>query len=67
MSEKIFRISQTAECQAFDFIEKPLSLEKTILTVRNAVKQRELEKVNQNLSEQIKQEYEMVGEIYRLR
>jgi two-component system nitrogen regulation response regulator NtrX len=47
---------------AFDFIEKPLSLEKTILTVRNAIKQRELEKVNRNLSEQIKQEYEMVGD-----
>ncbi len=30
---------------AFDFIEKPLSLEKTILTVRNAIKQRDLERV----------------------
>ncbi|MGI8543360.1 MAG: sigma-54-dependent transcriptional regulator, partial [Aridibacter sp.] len=47
---------------AFDFIEKPLSLEKTILTVRNAIKQRELERVNRNLSEQIGQEYEMVGD-----
>ncbi len=52
---------------AFDFIEKPLSLEKTILTVRNAIKQRELERVNQNLSEQIGQEYEMVGESVAMR
>ena len=46
---------------AFDFIEKPLSLEKTVLTVRNAIKQRDLERVNKNLSEQIGEEYEMVG------
>lgn len=52
---------------AFDFIEKPLSLEKTILTVRNAVKQRELEIVNQNLSEQINEEYEMVGDSIAMR
>ena len=36
---------------AFDFIEKPLSIEKTILTIRNAIKQRDLERVNQNLLE----------------
>jgi two-component system nitrogen regulation response regulator NtrX len=52
---------------AFDFIEKPLSLEKTILTVRNAIKQRELERVNRNLSEQIGQEYEMVGDSIAMR
>lgn len=52
---------------AFDFIEKPLSLEKTILTIRNAIKQRELEKVNENLSEQISQEYEMVGDSIAMR
>ena len=46
---------------AFDFIEKPLSIEKTVLTVRNALKQRELERVNANLAEQLSQEYEMIG------
>ena len=46
---------------AFDFIEKPLSIEKTVLTVRNALKQRELERVNANLAEQLFQEYEMIG------
>ena len=37
---------------AFDFIEKPLSLEKTILTVRNAIKQRDLERTIAQLAEQ---------------
>src|SRR5215213_5223098 len=36
---------------AFDFIEKPLSLEKTILTVRNAIHTRELEIINAQLAE----------------
>ena len=31
---------------AFDFVEKPLSLEKTILVVRNALRQRSLEAEN---------------------
>ena len=52
---------------AFDFIEKPLSIERTVLTVRNAIKQRELEKANQNLAEQIAHEYEMVGESIAMR
>ncbi len=52
---------------AFDFIEKPLSLEKTILTVRNAIKQRELELVNKNLSDQLSQDFEMVGESVAMR
>ncbi|MDQ3179435.1 MAG: sigma-54 dependent transcriptional regulator, partial [Acidobacteriota bacterium] len=46
---------------AFDFIEKPLSIEKTVLTVRNAIKQRELERVNANLAEQLSEEYVMIG------
>ncbi len=52
---------------AFDFIEKPLSIEKTVLTVRNAIRQRELERVNQNLIEQLKQEYEMIGDSIAMR
>ena len=52
---------------AFDFIEKPLSIEKTILTVRNAIRTRELERVNQNLAEQLNQEYEMIGESVAMR
>ena len=30
---------------AFDFIEKPLSIEKTVLTIRNALRQRQLERM----------------------
>jgi two-component system, NtrC family, nitrogen regulation response regulator NtrX len=52
---------------AFDFIEKPLSLEKTVLTVKNAIRQRELERVNANLAEQLSQEYMMVGESIAMR
>lgn len=52
---------------AFDFIEKPLSLEKTILTVKNAIKQRDLERANAQFAEQLNQEYEMVGESVAMR
>jgi two-component system nitrogen regulation response regulator NtrX len=34
---------------AFDFVEKPLSLEKTVLVVRNAIRQRTLEAENRDL------------------
>ncbi len=52
---------------AFDFIEKPLSLEKTILTVRNAIKQRDLERSNRSLSEQLSEEYAMIGDSVAMR
>lgn len=52
---------------AFDFIEKPLSIEKTVLTVRNAIRQRDLERANRNLAEQLDQEYEMIGESVAMR
>ena len=52
---------------AFDFIEKPLSLEKTVLTVRNAIKQKELERFNAQFAEQFNQEYEMIGESVAMR
>src|SRR3712207_2285620 len=52
---------------AFDFIEKPLSIEKTVLTVRNALRQRELERVNAALSEELADEWVMVGESVAMR
>ena len=52
---------------AFDFIEKPLSIEKTILTVRNALKQRELERINRNLAAQLAEEFEMIGDSIAMR
>src|SRR5687768_11420514 len=45
---------------AFDFVEKPLSLEKTLLVVKNALHQRELEEENRVLREKIGQKYVMI-------
>ncbi|MGI8467571.1 MAG: sigma-54-dependent transcriptional regulator [Pyrinomonadaceae bacterium] len=47
---------------AFDFIEKPLSIEKTLLTIRNAIRTKDLEKLNAQLSETLNQEYVMIGD-----
>jgi two-component system nitrogen regulation response regulator NtrX len=47
---------------AFDFVEKPLSLEKTLLVVKNALHQRSLEEENRLLREQIEQRYVMIGD-----
>src|SRR6188508_1605600 len=52
---------------AFDFIEKPLSLERTVLTVKNAIRQRELERANEQLQKEIADEYVMVGESVAMR
>jgi len=52
---------------AFDFIEKPLSIEKTMLTVRNALRQRRLELVNEELAAELRQEYAMIGESVAMR
>jgi two-component system nitrogen regulation response regulator NtrX len=46
---------------AYDFIEKPLSLEKTILAVKNAIRQRELETTNSELQEKLERGYAMIG------
>jgi two-component system nitrogen regulation response regulator NtrX len=46
---------------AFDFIEKPLSIEKTLLTVRNALRQQRLERLNAELKAELAKEYLMVG------
>jgi len=47
---------------AFDFVEKPLSLEKTLLVVRNALRQRRLEKRNQVLLDQLTRDAEILGD-----
>jgi two-component system nitrogen regulation response regulator NtrX len=47
---------------AQDFVEKPLSLEKTLLVVKNALRRRELEAENRALKQQIEQRFAMVGE-----
>ena len=47
---------------AFDFVEKPLSLEKTVLVVRNALRQRVLEAENRDLRARVGRQLVMVGE-----
>ncbi len=46
---------------AFDFVEKPLSLEKTLLVLRNALRQRRLEQRNRRLLEQLVLETDLLG------
>src|SRR5438067_11591092 len=52
---------------AFDFVEKPLSLEKTILVIRNALIQRHLEAENRALRARVDRTQTMVGESYAMR
>jgi len=52
---------QAVKIGAFDFLEKPLSLEKTITVVENALKLEELKRENRNLKESIFLEDEMIG------
>src|SRR6188472_1314428 len=47
---------------AFDFIEKPLSLEKTVLAVRNALRQRRLETENRVLRARADRPLVLVGD-----
>jgi two-component system, NtrC family, nitrogen regulation response regulator NtrX len=52
---------------AFDFVEKPLSIEKTVLVVRNALRQRDLEAENRVLRARVDRQHVMVGESGALR
>jgi two-component system nitrogen regulation response regulator NtrX len=47
---------------AFDFVEKPLSLDKTVLVIGNAVRQRRLEAENRALRATVDRRLTMVGE-----
>jgi two-component system nitrogen regulation response regulator NtrX len=49
---------------AFDFVEKPLSLEKTVLAVTNAVRQRRLEDENRKLRASVGRREIIVGQSY---
>src|SRR4029434_240380 len=53
---------RAAKIGAYDFIEKPLSLEKVTLTLRNALKQRRLEEKNRLLKEALSQDETLVGD-----
>jgi len=52
---------------AFDFVEKPLSLDKTVLVVGNAVRQRRLEIENRELRATMDRRHTIIGESYVLR
>jgi two-component system nitrogen regulation response regulator NtrX len=47
---------------AFDFLEKPLSLEKVVLTVKNALRQKRLVEENIQLRERLGAKFHLVGE-----
>ena len=47
---------------AFDFIEKPLSLDKTVLVVKNALAHHRLARENLRLREQLQEKYRIIGE-----
>jgi len=51
---------------AYDFVEKPLSLEKTVLVIGNAVRQRRLEAENRALRASVDRRLTMVGESYAM-
>jgi len=46
---------------AYDFLEKPLSLEKVVLTVKNALRQKRLEEENIQLRQKIKVKHHFIG------
>ncbi|HEU4521399.1 MAG TPA: sigma-54 dependent transcriptional regulator, partial [Thermoanaerobaculia bacterium] len=47
---------------AFDFLEKPLNRDKLLLTVRNAVRLRQVEEENTELRSKAEKEYQLVGD-----
>ncbi|HZS51580.1 MAG TPA: sigma-54 dependent transcriptional regulator [Bryobacterales bacterium] len=47
---------------AFDFLEKPLSIEKVTVTVKNALERRRLLLENERLKEEVKSRYHIIGE-----
>ncbi|MCU0256299.1 MAG: sigma-54 dependent transcriptional regulator [Vicinamibacterales bacterium] len=52
---------------AFDFVEKPLSIDKITLVVRNALRQRQLEAENRALRAHVDRQFTMVGESLSMR
>ncbi|MFQ5641640.1 MAG: sigma-54-dependent transcriptional regulator [bacterium] len=47
---------------AFDFIEKPISKEKLLIAIKNAISSRKLQRENLELRQQVAGKYEMIGE-----
>ena len=53
---------RTTKLGAFDFIEKPLSLDKVLITVTNALRMGELAAENEELKHAVGNEYELIGD-----
>jgi two-component system nitrogen regulation response regulator NtrX len=64
---KIETAVRATKLGAFDFIEKPLSLEKTLLAVKHAIHQSELEVANAELREHFDRVDAMVGDSVPMR
>ena len=47
---------------AFDFIEKPLSLDRVLLVVANGLKQKDLQDENRRLRAEVSERWDMIGE-----
>src|SRR5260370_13204968 len=47
---------------AYDFLEKPLSLDKTLLTLKHALEQRRLSAENRRLLDQLEVQYQIIGD-----
>ncbi|MBQ6668480.1 MAG: sigma-54-dependent Fis family transcriptional regulator [Deltaproteobacteria bacterium] len=52
---------QSTKLGAYDFIEKPLSIEKLLLTIHNALKVHHLVEENRELKSKIEDDYQIVG------
>jgi two-component system nitrogen regulation response regulator NtrX len=52
---------------AFDFIEKPLSLERTVLTVKNAIEQKRLQREADELRQKLIHDHQMIGQSVSMR
>ncbi|MGH7491268.1 MAG: sigma-54-dependent transcriptional regulator [bacterium] len=52
---------------AYDFIEKPISKEKLLLTIKNALSQKQLAEENSRLRHEVQSRFEMIGESPALR
>ncbi len=58
---------QATKLGAFDFIEKPLSVERTLVTVKNAIKQKALEREAAELRQRLLRDYQMIGDSVPMR
>jgi two-component system nitrogen regulation response regulator NtrX len=53
---------KTIKLGAYDFVEKPLSLEKTVIVIKNALNHRRLEQENRYLRERFESKHILIGD-----